>query len=150
MNNKFLPALYRIHSFRWFGCKVYDITMTWVTVFVSAIKNVKQKVENFQQLLEKLPVPNRFLLSWMIIHMTHIIAKVMFTMSHVNTVMTRPFIAWIIMVHWPCRVNTVNSTISPFFGDGMIYSSKTTAFLNRPGLAQCEVFVSNRSSTHIL
>ncbi len=44
-------------------------------VFV-AIKNVKQKVEQFQKLLEELPPPNRCLLSSMIVHMTHIIAKV--------------------------------------------------------------------------
>ena len=41
-----------------------------------AIKNVKQKVEQFQKLLEELPPPNRCLLSMMIVHMTHVIAKV--------------------------------------------------------------------------
>ena len=46
----------------------------------SAVKNVKQKVEQFQQLIEQLPPPNRLLLSWMIVHMTHVIAKV----SHVS------------------------------------------------------------------
>jgi len=43
---------------------------------VAAVKNVKQKVEQFQILIEELPLPNKLLLSWMIIHMTHIIAKV--------------------------------------------------------------------------
>ncbi|ELU07303.1 hypothetical protein CAPTEDRAFT_222246 [Capitella teleta] len=35
----------------------------------SAQKNVKLKVEQFQQLIEELPTPNRLLLSWTIVHM---------------------------------------------------------------------------------
>ena len=37
---------------------------------------MKQKVEEFQRLIEKLPVCNRLLLSWTIIHMTHVITRV--------------------------------------------------------------------------
>jgi len=42
----------------------------------AAIKNVKEKVEQFESLLRELPLANRVLLSWMIVHMTHVIAKV--------------------------------------------------------------------------
>ena len=45
---------------------------------LSVQKNIKQKVELFQQLIEQLPTPNKLLLSWMIVHMTHVIAKVGF------------------------------------------------------------------------
>jgi len=41
----------------------------------STVKNVKQKVEQCQALIEELPTPNRLLLSWMIVHMTHVISK---------------------------------------------------------------------------
>jgi len=41
----------------------------------STLKNVKAKVEQFQKLIEDLPTPNRLLLSWTIVHMTHIISK---------------------------------------------------------------------------
>ena len=43
---------------------------------------MKQIVEVFQQLTEELPVPNKLLLSWMIVHMTHIIARVRY-MTHI-------------------------------------------------------------------
>jgi len=43
---------------------------------LTAIKNVKEKVEQFELLLQELPVANRVLLSWMIVHMTHVIARV--------------------------------------------------------------------------
>jgi len=46
---------------------------------LTAIKNVKEKVEQFELLLQELPLANRVLLSWMIIHMTRIIARVRFT-----------------------------------------------------------------------
>ena len=44
--------------------------------WVSAIKNEKKKVEMFIRLVEDLPTCNRLLLSWMIVHMTHIIELV--------------------------------------------------------------------------
>ena len=47
-----------------------------VFLSLSAVKNVKQKVEQCQALIEELPTPNRLLLSWMIVHMTHVISKV--------------------------------------------------------------------------
>ena len=42
----------------------------------TAIKNVKEKVEQFENLLRDLPLASRVLLSWMIVHMTHVIARV--------------------------------------------------------------------------
>ncbi|XP_076463673.1 uncharacterized protein LOC143295884 isoform X2 [Babylonia areolata] len=39
----------------------------------STIKNEKKKVEMFIRLIDELPACNRLLLSWMIVHMTHII-----------------------------------------------------------------------------
>jgi RalA-binding protein 1 len=41
----------------------------------STIKTTKEKVEQFEALLKEMPLPNRILLSWMIVHMTHVIAK---------------------------------------------------------------------------
>lgn len=41
----------------------------------STIKKVKEKVEEFELLLQDLPLANRVLLSWMIVHMTHVIAR---------------------------------------------------------------------------
>jgi len=45
-------------------------------ICLTAIKNVKEKVEQFELLLQELPLANRVLLSWMIVHMTHVIARV--------------------------------------------------------------------------
>ena len=42
----------------------------------AAVKNEKKKVEMFIRLIEELPACNRLLLSWMIVHMTHIIELV--------------------------------------------------------------------------
>ncbi|XP_041374372.1 ralA-binding protein 1-A-like isoform X2 [Gigantopelta aegis] len=39
----------------------------------STIKNNKKRVEQFRKLIDELPTCNRLLLSWMIVHMTHII-----------------------------------------------------------------------------
>ncbi|KAL8580758.1 hypothetical protein ACOMHN_018430 [Nucella lapillus] len=39
----------------------------------STIKNEKKKVDTFIRLIDELPACNRLLLSWMIVHMTHII-----------------------------------------------------------------------------
>ncbi|CAL1528879.1 unnamed protein product [Lymnaea stagnalis] len=39
----------------------------------STIKNSKKKVEGFSKLITDLPTCNRLLLSWMIVHMTHVI-----------------------------------------------------------------------------
>lgn len=39
----------------------------------SVIKNNKKKVEAFQRLINELPTCNRLLLSWMIVHMSHVI-----------------------------------------------------------------------------
>ncbi|XP_067653624.1 ralA-binding protein 1-like isoform X2 [Haliotis asinina] len=39
----------------------------------STIKNEKRRIEQFKKLIEELPTCNRLLLSWMIVHMTHII-----------------------------------------------------------------------------
>ncbi|XP_046350266.2 ralA-binding protein 1-like isoform X1 [Haliotis rufescens] len=39
----------------------------------STIKNEKRRIEQFKKLIEELPICNRLLLSWMIVHMTHII-----------------------------------------------------------------------------
>ncbi|GFO01930.1 rala-binding protein 1 [Plakobranchus ocellatus] len=39
----------------------------------STIKNNKKKVEAFTKVIADLPTPNRLLLSWMIVHMTHVI-----------------------------------------------------------------------------
>ena len=47
---------------------------------------MKQKVEQFQKLLELLPPPNRCLLSSMIVHMTHIIAKVIVVIVNMTQV----------------------------------------------------------------
>eukprot|EP00918_Siedleckia_nematoides_P098055 GHVU01214709.1.p1 GENE.GHVU01214709.1~~GHVU01214709.1.p1 ORF type:complete len:619 (+),score=119.23 GHVU01214709.1:77-1933(+) len=41
----------------------------------STIKNLKQKIEEFQKLIGCLPQGNRTLLSWMIVHMMHVISK---------------------------------------------------------------------------
>ena len=53
-----------------------------VEIRLTAIKNVKEKVEQFEMLLRELPQANRVLLSWMIVHMTHVIARVYFTDFH--------------------------------------------------------------------
>lgn len=47
-----------------------------VDSILPAQKNVKLKVEQFQELIEELPTPNRLLLSWIIVHMMHIIQRV--------------------------------------------------------------------------
>ena len=47
-----------------------------VCILLLAIKNVKQKLEGTQNLIDELPTCNRLLLSWMIVHMTNIIAMV--------------------------------------------------------------------------
>jgi len=49
---------------------------------LTAIKNVKEKVEQFEMLMRELPQANRVLLSWMIVHMTHVIARVYLTIFH--------------------------------------------------------------------
>ncbi|KAL3887084.1 hypothetical protein ACJMK2_027040 [Sinanodonta woodiana] len=41
----------------------------------STIKSEKKRVEAFHKLIHELPVCNRLLLSWMIVHMTHVIEK---------------------------------------------------------------------------
>ncbi|KAK3578376.1 hypothetical protein CHS0354_025470 [Potamilus streckersoni] len=41
----------------------------------STIKSEKKRVESFHKLINELPVCNRLLLSWMIVHMTHVIEK---------------------------------------------------------------------------
>ena len=43
---------------------------------VTGLKNVMQTVKQFQALIEQLPTPNKLLLSWTIVHMTHVIASV--------------------------------------------------------------------------
>ena len=50
---------------------------------------MKQKVEQFQKLLELLPPPNRCLLSSMIVHMTHIIAKVTSVIPYMPHIITK-------------------------------------------------------------
>ena len=44
--------------------------------FYTALKGVKQCIEEFQRLVTLLPVSNRLLLSWVIVHMTHVREKV--------------------------------------------------------------------------
>lgn len=41
----------------------------------SVLKSEKSKVERFHKLIHDLPKPNRMLLSWMIVHMTHVIER---------------------------------------------------------------------------
>ncbi|XP_052096521.1 ralA-binding protein 1-like isoform X1 [Mytilus californianus] len=41
----------------------------------SILKSEKGKVERFHKLIHDLPKPNRMLLSWMIVHMTHVIER---------------------------------------------------------------------------
>lgn len=41
----------------------------------STLKSEKSKVEKFHKLIHDLPKPNRLLLSWMIVHMTHVIER---------------------------------------------------------------------------
>ena len=53
-----------------------DFDFLLIDFLVSAIKNEKKKVEMFIRLIEDLPTCNRLLLSWMIVHMTHIIELV--------------------------------------------------------------------------
>lgn len=43
---------------------------------ISVIKNDAKCIEQFQALIDMLPTCNRLLLSWMIVHMTHIIKRV--------------------------------------------------------------------------
>ena len=53
--------------------------------FLAAFRNEKKRVESFKKLIEELPECNRLLLSWMIVHMTHVIERVSDTihMAHV-------------------------------------------------------------------
>lgn len=41
----------------------------------STIRNERRRIESFQKLINELPVPNKLLLSWMIVHMTHVIER---------------------------------------------------------------------------
>ena len=72
---------------------------------------MKQKVEQFQKLLELLPPPNRCLLSSMIVHMTHIIAKV--TIVIVNMTQVTSVIVNIIkfLSHYLCVMMEKEITI---------------------------------------
>ena len=45
-------------------------------LFVLAFRNEKKRVESFKRLIEELPECNKLLLSWMIVHMTHVIERV--------------------------------------------------------------------------
>ena len=53
-----------------------------------AVKVLKQKVEQFEQLLNELPLENRVLLAWIIVHMTHVIALVCINYIHIVLMLT--------------------------------------------------------------
>jgi len=48
----------------------------WIIIFVSAIRNERRRIEAFTKLTDYLPQCNKLLLSWMIVHMTHVIERV--------------------------------------------------------------------------
>jgi len=79
-----LAFVFAVHFRCLYSSLVYFLSVKWVkllsdqykSIFVLANKNIKQKVEQFLLLLEELPPYNKLLLSWVIVHMTHVIAKV--------------------------------------------------------------------------
>ena len=59
----------RNYVFEIFGTNVEFL----FTIFYTVIKNNQKKVEAFHRLICDLPTCNRLLLSWMIVHMAHVI-----------------------------------------------------------------------------
>jgi len=80
----------------------YYLLLLFLWRCLAAIKNVKEKVEQFELLLRELPLANRVLLSWMIVHMTHVIARVT---SNVQLLPLTPAVFSVLYstVNWMCQ-----------------------------------------------
>lgn len=51
----------------------WSIAMMYLNVLLTAFKNEKKRVEALQKLLADLPNCNRMLLSWIFVHMLHVV-----------------------------------------------------------------------------